>query len=273
MQFTDGIYIDTLITGDGCDSVIKTTLTVRDILFPDLGIDTSICAGDTILLFPGQFNYYWWWDGDQLNDRRAITDSGKYYVTVSDDLKCFASDTIQISTYPLPDVRIIHSIKDICRSDTINLYGSGALTYAWYLNDYFNTPKYTGDSINFVVNAQTKITLIGTDQYDCSNSDELNLFYVPCCGTISVPNAFSPNGDGTNDEFHVITSAVFEEFQMNIYDRWGGLVYQTKNGKDKWDGTYKGRAADVGSYFYLIRAKCFEAKNVQLLKGDVMLIR
>lgn len=273
LQFNEGIYIDTFVTADGCDSVIHTNLTIKDVLFPDLGNDTSICEGESLLLYPGQFNQYLWWDGDQLNDRKTVTNSGTYIVTVSNDMKCFASDTITIITNPLPNVTILHSIKDICRSDTINLYGNGALSYEWYFNDYFNSPKYIGDSINFAVNFQTKVTLIGTDVNNCKNSDELSLFYVPCCGNISVPNAFSPNGDGRNDQFHIITKAVFEEFLMNIYDRWGGLVFQTKNSQDKWDGTYQGRAADVGNYFYLIRAKCYEEKNNQLIKGDVMLIR
>jgi len=185
----------------------------------------------------------------------------------------FATDTIVLTNFSSPDVHISYSLKDFCRSDTINLSGTGALSYQWYLNDYFAFPKEVGNVFNYTINSQTKITLVGTDENNCSTKDEITLMYIPCCGNASFPNAFTPNGDGLNDYFHVITNAVFEVFSLKIYDRWGNLVFETKNSKDKWDGTYKGHASESGNYFFLVKTKCYEEKNTVMNKGDILLIR
>lgn len=271
-QTTDGNYTDYLLSSNGCDSIVHTNLSFVQVLFPELGNDSTFCIGDSVLLFPGHYNFYYWWNGSQ-NDRQYVYQAGTYYVTVSNDLTCYGSDTIELSTFEPPNIQILHSIKDLCKSDTINLYGSGALTYAWYLNDYFNVPRYTGPSFNFAVNTQTKITLIGTDENNCKGQDEVTLYNVPCCGNVSIPNAFSPNGDDKNDFFHPLTNAVFEEYSFRIYDRWGKLVFDTKNSNDRWDGRFKGKDAEVGTYYYFLRTKCFEESSSRIFKGDVTLLR
>lgn len=68
-----------------------------------------------------------------------------------------------------------------------------------------------------------------------------------------VPNVFTPNGDGANDEFRVAYRSI-KEFECCVYNRWGHLVYRWNDPAKGWDGTINGRPASEGAYFYVIRA-------------------
>lgn len=86
------------------------------------------------------------------------------------------------------------------------------------------------------------------------------------------PSAFSPNGDGHNDKFNIIQNRYdFTSYAMNIYNRWGQMVYSTKDAKDGWDGTYNDIPQEIGSYYYL--AKMTVGGIEKIVKGDVTLIR
>lgn len=70
---------------------------------------------------------------------------------------------------------------------------------------------------------------------------------------VVVPNVFTPNGDGMNDEFRVVYRSL-KEFHCWVYNRWGHLVYEWSDPSKGWDGTIGGRPAAEGAYFYVIRA-------------------
>ena len=70
---------------------------------------------------------------------------------------------------------------------------------------------------------------------------------------LAVPNTFTPNGDGANDEFRVVYRSL-KEFHCWVYNRWGHLVYEWTDPAKGWDGTIGGRPAAEGAYFYVIRA-------------------
>ncbi len=70
---------------------------------------------------------------------------------------------------------------------------------------------------------------------------------------LRVPNVFTPNGDGKNDEFRVAFRSI-KEFHCWVYNRWGKLVYDWTDPEKGWDGTINGRPAAEGAYFYVIRA-------------------
>lgn len=85
---------------------------------------------------------------------------------------------------------------------------------------------------------------------------------------LRVPNIFTPNGDGVNDEFRVQYRSI-AEFHCWVYNRWGRLVYQWSDPAKGWDGTINGRPAPEGAYFYVIRARGTDAdpKQGYLTKG------
>lgn len=88
---------------------------------------------------------------------------------------------------------------------------------------------------------------------------------------INIPNVFTPNGDDFNDYF-VIESKSIIEYQLYIYNRWGGVVFSSNNTNENWDGKYKGLDCPEGVYYYTINAKGIEGKNYNL-NGPVQLLR
>ena len=92
---------------------------------------------------------------------------------------------------------------------------------------------------------------------------------------ISIPNAFTPNGDGLNDDFGIVSNTFFEEFSMQIYNRWGQLIYETTDQTNGWDGTYNGNKVSKGAYIWKIIYNLQTTgpyNNKEVETGTVMLV-
>jgi gliding motility-associated-like protein len=85
---------------------------------------------------------------------------------------------------------------------------------------------------------------------------------------ILIPNAFSSNADGMNDTWEIFGIAGSTEVIVEIYNRWGELLYYTKNYNEQWNGMYKNQPAPEVTYAYVIRLD-----NETVLKGTILLIR
>src|SRR5690606_37353360 len=102
------------------------------------------------------------------------------------------------------------------------------------------------------------------------NKDSLEVTTKPCC-EMAFPNAFSPNSDGRNDLFRPVTIGRREVKTFQVFNRYGQLVYESKQGHRGWDGTMNGRNADIGTYFYMIQFVCGNENLTQ--SGEVILVR
>ena len=113
-----------------------------------------------------------------------------------------------------------------------------------------------------------------SNEYGCLASDTIHVQLRLDCieGDFFIPNAFSPNGDGTNEEFHITayTSANLE--YLRIYDRWGELMFETNDFNQRWDGTFRGKKLNPGVYVYYMRVKCPDEESYERF-GNVTLIR
>ena len=77
-----------------------------------------------------------------------------------------------------------------------------------------------------------------------------------------IPTAFTPNGDGLNDTFGAAGEGI-SEYTMEIFNRWGGLIFQSQDIKIRWDGTFKGEPVCMGTYIYKVAAIGSNAKRVE----------
>ncbi len=111
------------------------------------------------------------------------------------------------------------------------------------------------------------------DAEGCKIVDTTYINPGECCTELFLPNAFSPNGDGQNDEFRIIGTAGVQLIQFEIFNRWGQKVWQTYNYTDSWDGTLKGEAQPISDYYYVFRYRCTTDGKEYIKKGNVTLIR
>lgn len=107
---------------------------------------------------------------------------------------------------------------------------------------------------------------------DIANGNvESNLLEVTYKSKVNFPNAFSPDGDGTNDIFNFKSKYILE-VNMKIYNRWGELVYQTSDVDQGWNGTVNGKQAPLGTYIYY--AELVDDMGINFVKsGEIILIR
>ena len=113
-----------------------------------------------------------------------------------------------------------------------------------------------------------------TDEQGCIARDTITL--IQQCPTVFfIPDAFSPNGDGLNDFFQVFAQDI-SEMELKIFDRWGGLVYQSSSLDETWDGTFNGQLMDVGVYMYELLYKGFRIDGSTFMDneyGTVTIVR
>lgn len=112
---------------------------------------------------------------------------------------------------------------------------------------------------------------------DCVVKGEFSVLRKNCGSTLTdivyVPNAFSPNDDGTNDVFQAYPTKDAEILSLMIYDRWGSLVFQSSNMVKTWDGVVNGKALTPDVFIYMVQYRDKRTNKVQILSGDLTLMR
>ena len=147
----------------------------------------------------------------------------------------------------------------------------GAIFNQWtvYKENQFYLTRSAGDfRWTFSDYGHYKIVLVSSNQ-QCSYTDSVIVQINE--SALQVPNVFTPNGDGINDEFRVAYRSL-RSFQMAVYNRWGNKIYTSTNPDEGWNGKIGNRNAAAGPYFYYIKAEGTDGKKY-IKKGDINLIR
>ena len=148
------------------------------------------------------------------------------------------------------------------------------------IRQYFqwDPPTYLSDPniYNPIANAEDTITYCVTAKgYNgCIDTACITVYVLIPAPDIHIPNAFTPNGDGVNDYFLPIGYNI-TEFHMQIFNRWGQLVYETDDFEKGWNGEAKGVPGEIGAYVYYVvwQGKLDGVFDSGTLKGNVTLIR
>jgi gliding motility-associated-like protein len=130
----------------------------------------------------------------------------------------------------------------------------------------------TGDTTFNIIPAVTGVYTLQVDDGCKLLYDTIAVDIVGCENCIYMPTAFTPNGDGKNDDISAIINCPLTSYSLIIVNRFGEVVFSSKNVLEKWNGLYKGTVTDVGTYYYLIHYTTSGNGKVNLLKGDLTLI-
>jgi gliding motility-associated-like protein len=114
--------------------------------------------------------------------------------------------------------------------------------------------------------------LIVKNDIGCFDTARQNIKVLYNC-YIAVPSAFTPNGDGLNDYLYPLNAYKADNLQFRVYNRWGQLVYQTKDWTKKWDGTINGYPQSPGTYVWMLSYIKRDTGKSFALKGTSVLIR
>ncbi|MBK6482326.1 MAG: gliding motility-associated C-terminal domain-containing protein [Chitinophagaceae bacterium] len=237
----------TLTSAAGCDSVVSLNLTINNVI-NTTDVQTAC-------------NSFTWIDGITYT---ASTNTPSFTLTsaagcdsvVSLNLTIFEGDP------PLPSFDVI---AQLCIGDSVLIGPTDGITDSIVWSDGFSgTPRYVSEpgeyTISFIGVCENRTISIFVEEQSCED----------CVAYI--PNAFTPNADGSNDVFFPITQCAFEEYDLVIFNRWGKLVYKSTNQNEKWDGKHNGVDCEIEVYTYLLTYK-MESQIKKQKKGVVTLIR
>ena len=189
---------------------------------------------------------------------------GPYLVRLTEHFngESFA-DTLTIVVHPLPPVELGDTIL-LYKGATINLHaGGGYMEYLW-------STRSTDSVIS--VKDQGDYTIDVKDFHCCRNQDTV---YVKVFEYF-IPNAFTPNGDGTNDTFKAIGLYRNIRYNMQIYNRWGEMVFETDDLDTGWNGLVRGARCPPETYVWIIHVDFLGQDIVTngsiVLKGTVTIV-
>jgi len=210
-----------------------------------LGPDRVLCQGDSALLDPGAGDSSYTWSTGASTQTITVGTPGTYWVRTVSRLNCEASDTLVVTVFQ-------NAENDV---DTTLCQGLAL----WVQNAYQYQPGIYRDTLQTVTGCDS---IIVTD-----------LNFRECPVPILFPNAFTPDGDGLNDVFRPLGNEI-TRFHMQVFDRWGAMIFETDDITTGWDGNIKGSRAspDVYSYIATFETRLI-AGSTQRETGTFVLVR
>lgn len=206
----------------------------------DLGPDTVLCYGESLELNANLGNTKYKWSDNSNIPTKTVTESGTYWLSTSNSCGVFG-DTITVQFDKPLDLQRVDTT--ICDSDTAIFDLSDVNEdFTWFDGSTQKVRKFVKEG-DYAVTLKNKCG-------EFTRIYSVNVSYCEC--PFFVPNAFSPNGDGTNDEFKVGHSCDLSQYTIQVFNRWGQMVYESHNSDEGWDGTYGGTEAPGGVYTYRI---------------------
>ena len=244
-----GLYPITYIYTDsnGCRDSATLNLLVSE--GPSDTIELGLCSDEPLILPDGQ----------------VITAPGEYSFIEIASNGCDSIVTVIVTQGP-PIAPFLPEGTNLCRNETFYVEVPGFESYLWS----------TGRTeFNEVLSKAGIYTLTVTDTNGCSRTDSIVITSV-CEPILYIPNAFSPNADRRNDVFKMYSTQELVFFDMQIFNRWGQLIFQTDDINFEWDGTYNGQvvAQDIYVYRIIYRYPTIDGRIIQKQeRGNIHIIR
>jgi gliding motility-associated-like protein len=267
-----GAYTVTITDATGCSITATYSVGTLVNIDADAGVDDTVCVGTPILLDGTGGGQYMWSPSATLSDSLVADpiatpfDTTTYYLTVTIG-SCVDVDSVTIYTYQIPPVDGGNDIT-IPTGASIGLNANGVVTgwsYSWEPAEFLDNPNITNPVASPSESTMFYVTVV--DENGCTSTDSVLVEVTP---GIVFPDGITPNGDGINDTWIIDNIQLFEDAIVEVYNRWGQLLFQSAPGYPvPWDGRYKGEDLPVGTYYYVIYSDNFE----EPFTGPITIVR
>lgn len=256
-----GSYTVLITDNNGCSTLDTIVVGALTTVIADAGNDTAACVAGQVILdgsLSANATTYTWTESPSGNNVgntvittvNPVTGVNVYVLTVTTN-GCTDTDTVLVTSLPSPlanagpDQSILQGT-----STTIggNPAGPAGATYAWGPSTGLGDPA-TPNPVAGPITSTTYI-LVVTDTSGCTASDTMVLDIVP---SIWFPDGFTPNGDGVNDVWEIDNIFLFPQCEVEVYDRWGIMLFRSVGYNTPFDGQYNGKDLPVGTYYYIIK--------------------
>ncbi len=251
------------------------TLNVEVFAAPQIeaGNNVTICFGQSASLSGSGGTTYTWSDNVQNGVPFTPNVTNVYYLTGSDINGCEAFDSVTITIVPVPTASFTAdpTVGVAPLNVSFTNSSSNATSYNWDFGDG-NSSTQENSSHEYLNSGDFEIWLVASNGICQDSISQIIQVVEPGEPIISVPNVFSPNGNGANDEWFISTENI-SELQVIILNRWGNQVATLEKTTDFWDGkTDSGDEVTDGTYFYKYEAKGVNGK-IYTGSGFISLLR
>lgn len=241
----------------------------------DAGNDTSICMGELALLWANGGAYYTWspnYYASLASDQSLVfvqpQTTTTYLVTGFDSFGCSDTAQVTVTLFPPPFVQANPDVYAVIGEVVqLNASATQAGSYTWSPTEFLSCVTCQNPITQPDQNITYTVTF--TDLNGCVAKDAVSIHYDPL---IYVPNTFTPNANGVN-EFFFALGVNLKDFKMEIYNRWGELIFTANSLEDQWDGTYAGLPCPDGVYTWKIEYGDIFTDVRHSLVGHVSLLR
>lgn len=268
-----GSYTVTASDAASCSSVANTTIIVNTAPVASVPFtDTVVCMGNSVQLSASGGNRYQWLPAEGLSDAGIFNPvaspavATRYNVVVFNAFNCSDTSFINVKVY---NKAIANAGPDKTIVGGASIQLSGSIT-----GNYFS---FKWNPLTGLTNAQTlqpiakpsadaQYILTAVSNNGCGISTDT--MFVKLYKGIFIPNAFTPNGDGTNDYWNIPALDAYPNFELFVYNRYGQLVFKNSRTRQPWDGRFNQNPLPTGAYPYILKLNA----GINLLKGTVMII-
>ncbi len=285
----EGEYEIVVSDSDGCSSTQSVTLGKESDITFEVDFMESTCPGiddgfiSVTNIMGGSGNYLWLLNGisqDQTFESNGLV-SGDYDIEVLDDQNCSMVQTITLNAAAEVDLGDYQLEYMIMQGESIELQGTitnDVMSIVWENDPTLSCSDCSNPMATPLSNQTYLVTLF--DDNGCSESFTITVEVeqLPeADDSMYIPNAFSPNKDGSNDFYQIFISsdAQIEVEEFQIFDRWGEVIYSENpiaGISDGWDGRFKGEEVTAGIYVYYLVYR--DSTDERIFKtGDITLIR
>ena len=278
-----------VVTGANAFGCVATDSLALEVIKPQtLQVkNDTLCLGENATLEAGGTDLYSWTPALYLDNSTTATPqfhaakdtTMTYLVSGMDRKKCF-TDTrkVTVKVYPIPHVEIAERDIDlnVGFSTKLGMKSSADVTqWRWEPQQYLDDARIENPT------AAPKHTItyncVASNNGSCFARDQVTIHVMCNDANMFIPNTFSPNKDGVNDKFFPRGTGVFNIKSLQVFNRWGEMVYERVNflpnaEADGWDGTYKGQPLSSDVYVYILEIIC-QNNTVLPFKGNVTLVR
>ncbi len=276
-------FISLVMTFDECsqtDSFYVEVLTHADIA----AVGDSICAGETgILVADGRADSYRWILDNgfsNLNSKLEISVENTQTFQVIGEYRTCKPDTADVMLYVFPDIDYnlptefytLHLNDEVLIQPEFDV--SRNYLYEWTPEIGLDCFDCADPRISGLMEHTDYALIVMDEDSGCQSEYQINVRFQNECteNVFHLPNIFSPNEDGKNDEFALSTNNPEEFISMSILDRWGNLLFNTNDINEGWNGKIGNRRVQPGVYVYQINLICPITNENYVILGDVTVI-
>ncbi len=247
---TNGMFIDSLESATGCDSVIHIFIEYPEEVLPS---NISICNGQSFIANLDHFgtDFLIQWNTGENSETKSFSEAGIYWVDISSE-NCIFQDSIEITVHEAPT--LLTTSLDLCTGTEKLLSlpeNNGTVTWGNGFAGHECTVNEGG-----IYGAQVNNSC-GTYNYT------YEVFEKDCSCEIYIPNAFTPNSDQLNEVFSIVHECDFVTYELLIFNRWGEIIFRSSNPNKSWTGEVNGGShyAKDGMYNYLLKYDTLDQQN------------